>query len=405
MSRWAPVAAAVSGVLVTAATVASLGMSASMTWSLAWRAVVTAVGCGGVGWVALVALSRSSLGAQAMAVGLTSVLAVGVTYATTLSMYTTSHDLEILLVVLVGAASVGVVIALFLGRRVYAASQSLGETARLIGDGRPPDDPSTPMAVEFASLRSELSAMSDRLEEARAHERALEASRRELVAWVSHDLRTPLAGIRAITEALEDGVVENPETIRRYYKTLRRESDQLANLVNDLFELSRIQAGALALEMERASLSDIVSDALAAADPMASAKGVHLEGELRQVVPELPLSTPNVARVLRNLLENAIRHTPSDGTIWVATGTDGDEAYVSVTDTCGGIADESIDRVFDMAFRGESSRTRSEGTESGLGLAIAKGLVEAHAGTIAVANADEGCRFTFTLPLARSNGA
>ena len=241
--------------------------------------------------------------------------------------------------------------------------------------------------------------MSERLAESRAAEHALEASRRELVAWVSHDLRTPLAGIRALTEALEDGVVDDSATVARYYRTIRLEADRLSELVDDLFELSRIEAGALRLQMDRASLGDLVSDAIAAASPVAQAKGVRLEGRLDGEPPELEVSLPEVGRVLRNLLENAIRHTPSDGTVWVEAGVDEAAAFVCVADACGGIAPADIDRVFDLAYRGQAARTPGDG-RGGLGLAIAKGLVEAHDGEIAVANDGPGCRFTVRLPLA-----
>jgi signal transduction histidine kinase len=229
-------------------------------------------------------------------------------------------------------------------------------------------------------------------------EEALDASRRELVAWVSHDLRTPLAGIRAMIEALEDGLVDEPETVARYYSTLRREADRLAELVDDLFELSRAQAGVLRLEPAPVSLGDIVSDALAAASPVAASKGVRLEGRLDGPPPELEVSASEVLRALRNILENAIRHTPSDGAVTVEAGRDGDGAYVSVVDTGGGIPEPDLPRVFDVAFRGDAARTPGY-AGAGLGLAIARQFVEAHRGDITVRNENGGCRFTVHLPL------
>jgi signal transduction histidine kinase len=251
-------------------------------------------------------------------------------------------------------------------------------------------------------LAQELEDMSVALEQARTRERALEASRRELVAWVSHDLRSPLAAIRAMAEALEDGVVSDRETVTGYHHRIAGEVDRLAGLVDDLFELSRTQAGVLRLQFEMVSLSDLVSDALSGAVPVAKAKGVRLEGHLRGVCPELELSTPEVARALRNLLENAIRHTPADGTVSVEAGIDGGAAYVSVVDACGGIPDMDLERVFDVAFRGEAARTPGGG--GGLGLAIARGMVEAHGGEIDVRNEADGCRFTVRLPLAADPG-
>src|SRR6266536_3091542 len=294
------------------------------------------------------------------------------------------------------AAAVG---ALVLGRRVGAASEALVSVARHLGDGDPLlEGPTLAAPQELARLHRELELTSRRLEQARTREQALDSSRRELVAWVSHDLRTPLAGIRAIVEALEDGLVDDPETVARYYATLRGEADRLAELVDDLFELSRAQAGVLQLQFERVSLGDLVSDALAGASPVAAAKGVRLEGRLDGPPAELEVSTSEVLRALRNILENAIRHTPSDGSVTVEAGSDDAGAYVSVIDTGGGISDRDLPRVFEVAFRGDAARTPGYGG-AGLGLAIARGFVEAHQGDISVRNENGGCRFTVHLPL------
>ena len=202
-----------------------------------------------------------------------------------------------------------------------------------------------------------------------------------------------------MAEALEDGVVADPDTVSRYHVAIRVEIDRLAELVDDLFELSRIQAGALRLQMARASLGDLVSDALAASAPVARAKGVHLQGLVDGASPELHLSTPEVSRALRNLLENAIRHTPADGAVFVEVGVEAETAFVAVEDACGGIPEEDLDRVFDTAFRGELARTPNEESAGGLGLAIVRGVAEAHDGEIAVCNIGRGCRFELRLPL------
>ena len=205
--------------------------------------------------------------------------------------------------------------------------------------------------------------------------------------------------MRAIAEALEDGVIEDPATAGRYYRTLRIETERLAHLVDELFELSVIHAGALRLHMERTSLSDLVSDAISASSASAIARRVRLEGRIDGPAPELLLAPSEVARVLRNLLDNAIRHTPSDGSVWIQTGLEGTAAYVSVADECGGIPEGDLTRVFDPSFRGEPARTPSENGGAGLGLAIARGIVEAHHGDISVRNEGTGCRFTVKLPL------
>nr|CTQ94881.1 putative two-component system sensor kinase [Kibdelosporangium sp. MJ126-NF4] len=239
--------------------------------------------------------------------------------------------------------------------------------------------------------------------EARERERAAEASRRELVAWISHDLRTPLAGIRAMAEALADGVVAEPREIAEYASRIGGQTRRLSGMVDDLFELSRITAGALELTLSEVALQDVVSDALAGQQPVADRKKVRLVADARQW-PVVLGSDPELARIVRNLVSNAIRHTPPDGTVAVQLGVDGTSAVLSVDDSCGGIPEQEIGRVFDVAFRGSAARTPAprgdEPVGAGLGLAIAKGLVEAHRGRITALNHGPGCRFEVRLPLA-----
>jgi signal transduction histidine kinase len=239
--------------------------------------------------------------------------------------------------------------------------------------------------------------------EARERERAAEASRRELVAWISHDLRTPLAGIQAMAEALADGVVSAPRDVAGYANQIGAETRRLAGMADDLFELSRITAGALRLTMSAVALQDVVADALLAQTPVAQRKRVTVRTEAR-TWPVVTGSDPELARIVRNLVSNAIRHTPPDGTVAVQVGVDGGEAVLAVEDCCGGIPEHELARVFDVAYRGTSARTPSAGRDepagAGLGLAIAKGLVEAHRGRIDAHNHGPGCRFEVRLPLA-----
>jgi signal transduction histidine kinase len=276
-----------------------------------------------------------------------------------MGMFISNHDLHVLLVVIGAAGAVSLAAGLWAGRRLATASMWAAE--------------------------------------AREKERQAEAGRRELVAWVSHDLRTPLAGLRAMAEALEDGIVEDPETVAEYHRRIRTETDRMSELVDDLFELSRINAGALRLEPHSVSLGDVVSDAVASAEPLASAAGVKLvagPGEW----PTVAGSEPELARIVANLLRNAIRFTPSDGTITVTGGKDADGGWVAVSDSCGGIPDTDLPRVFDVAFRGAPARTPQKDGGGGLGLAIVKGLVEAHRGRVSVENVGGGCRFEVHLP-------
>ncbi|AQZ67678.1 two-component system sensor kinase [[Actinomadura] parvosata subsp. kistnae] len=292
----------------------------------------------------------------------------------------------VLSVVAVGGL-VGLGVAFVLARRV------VGESRRLVQAVR---------AAPFVAPRglpAELQTIANTLEEAYARERALEGARRELVAWVSHDLRTPLAGMRAMAEALEDGVVSDPATVARYHRQIKLEVERLSAMVDDLFELSRIHAGALRLSRARIGLADLLADTMAGAEPLARAKGVVLTAEASAAVP-VEADAGALGRALGNLVVNAIRHTPSDRTVVLRAEVDAaGMACLSVTDCCGGIPEEDLPRVFEVAFRGEAARTPTADGGAGLGLAIAQGIVEAHDGVIDVVNDGPGCRFEIRLPL------
>ncbi len=237
------------------------------------------------------------------------------------------------------------------------------------------------------------------LRDARETERAAEQSRRELVAWISHDLRTPLAGIRVMTEALADVIVCEPDEVAEYAMRIQGETERLTAMVDDLFQLSRITSGALRLTLSAVPLHEVVSEAVAVEGVAAARKGVRVVA-VDSDWPVVLGSDPELARVVRNLLSNAIRHTPPDGAVVVAAGASEDGAWLRVDDGCGGIPDDDLERVFDVAFRGAKARTPG-GSGAGLGLAIARGLVEAHQGHIQARNHGPGCRFEVRLPLAR----
>jgi signal transduction histidine kinase len=237
--------------------------------------------------------------------------------------------------------------------------------------------------------------------EAHAAERRAESARRELVAGIGHDLRSPLAGIRGMTDALLDGVVHRPADVDEYLRRIRRETVRMAGMVEDLFQLSRATSGALRLATGRVSLGEVGSDAVAAEAARAAAAGVTVTAAEPQGWPTVLGSDADLTRVLRNLLSNAIRHTPAGATVLISAGARGDAAWLRVQDACGGIPETELERVFDPGFRGTDARTPDEGSGAGLGLAIAKALAEAQQGRIAVVNDPPGCRFEVTLPLAR----
>jgi signal transduction histidine kinase len=364
-------------------------------------AAYAAAGAALAGLLGALALRLLRHRSVALSVAVVPTVSVAAMLAGTLSvawaMFLSSHDLRVIILVCAMAAVVSLSVALLLGRRVVAGSRALASATRALGDGAgltPFTAPDSAPTAELAELGRELAATSSKLAASRQRERALEASRRELVAWISHDLRTPLAGLRAMAEALEDGIAEDPT---RYHAQIRAEVERLSAMVGDLFELSRIQAGALPLSPSRISVYDLVGDAIAGADALAREHGVRLIGHGVEPVP-VEVDGREMTRVLANLLVNAIHRTPADGTVAVAARREANSVVLSVTDGCGGIPPEDLPRVFDTGWRGTGARTPPAG--AGLGLAIVRGIVEAHHGYAAVRNVPGGCRFDVVLPAA-----
>jgi signal transduction histidine kinase len=312
------------------------------------------------------------------------------------AMFIDAHDLTAFGIIAGTAGCIGVLAAWRLARRIRVDTDALGELSRSIADGKVPEVGPDASVTELGALGAQLSTMSRQLGEAHERELALERSRRELVAWVSHDLRSPLASIRATAEALEDGVVDDPADVQRYLRSIGTETDRLTLLVDDLFELSRISSGSIDLSPQPVAVAALVTSVLDGVRPSARSRGVVLRADLGDH-PPLLASPAEAARVLRNLVDNAVRHTPRGGTVEVTVADESSEAVVSVVDECGGIPDEDLERVFDVAFRGDVARRRDEGG-GGLGLAIARGLAEAQDGSIAVSNHPGGCCFSVRFP-------
>jgi signal transduction histidine kinase len=375
-------------------------MTAADWWTVSYTVALIALCVMTAGIVTvrvLAARSVATLMAVIAAVTLVATLAGVVVIA--MNMFLSRGDFDVVLAVVLIGGIAGFGVSVIVGRRVAIASRLLLTAVQRVGDGGRYQPPGRVLPAELEGLSRELESAQNRLAEARDRERALEASRRELVAWVSHDLRTPLAGLRAMAEALEDEVVADPQTVRRYHSQIRCETDRLSLMIDDLFELSRIHAGALRLSRSRVGLDDLIGEALASAEPLAKAKGVLLRASAADGLP-VWVDTAEVGRALRNLVINAIRHTPSDHPVEVTGDLESGMAMVSVSDSCGGIPVDQLPRIFDVAFRGETARTPGPGEGAGLGLSIARGIVEAHCGQISVRNTGPGCQFVIRLPLA-----
>ena len=320
-------------------------------------------------------------------------------------MFISEHDLALAGMLLLFASGISVSFGYLissglvqaLGDIVQASEQlSKGDlTARVPAGGKD----------EVARLAASFNQMAARLEAAAQEARRMEAARRDFVAGASHDLRTPLASLRAMIEALAEGVVVDPETVQRYLRQSQAEILRLSRLTDDLFQLAQLDAGHFAMQYEPASLSDLVSDSLGSLLPRAAAKGLTISGWVDPQVGLVWMAPLQVGRVLHNLLDNALRHTPEGGTIAVRAAPADGAVVISVQDSGEGISAEDLPRVFERFYRGEQSRSRSAGG-TGLGLAIAKGLVEAHGGEIWVdSRPGSGACFRFSLPLAPSSAA
>src|SRR5439155_10549092 len=278
--------------------------------------------------------------------------------------------------------------ALLLGRWIVGPIERLRNVSGVVAGG----DLAARAAEQGPHELVELAAAFNRM--AASIERLFEA-RRQLVAWASHDLRTPLSSIQAMLEALEDGLAEPHE----YLPALRDQTRILSGLVDDLFELTRIDAGALTLQLQEAPLDGVVEACVRGLEADARAKGVRLETRSDQQLPLVHCAPEKVERILSNLLTNALRHTPSDGAIAVVLSAEAESVTVAVEDSGEGLRGETAQRMFERFWRADPARSSSG---SGLGLAIAQGLVEAQGGRIWAENRPEGgARVAFTLQAAR----
>ncbi|MBZ0293614.1 MAG: HAMP domain-containing protein [Anaerolineae bacterium] len=319
----------------------------------------------------------------------------------TKEMFIEYHDLNLNAVLLLFAGWTSIGCAYFIACALNERITRLADGAERLASG----DLSTRVEVtgndEITGLAVAFNTMSSNLQEAARQKETLEQGRRDLIAWASHDLRTPLASLRLVVDAMADGVVDDEATRQRYLSTAQMEIANLDELISDLFELSQLDSGHLDLRRERTSLSDLLSDTLSAMRALAERRGVKLMGEVDDTIDPVEIDAEKIQRVLYNLLVNAIRHTSEGGEVHLCAKALGDRVQVTVTDSGEGIQQADLPYVFDRFYRGERARTRDHDGQrgAGLGLAIARGLIEAHNGTIEVQSAPgQGATFRFTLP-------
>ncbi len=312
-------------------------------------------------------------------------------------MFISTHDLRLLLVLCGYALAAASIPALTMGRSLGQRLGRVEESARRIAEGDLTARARLQGNDDIARLAASFDTMAARLQEADANRANIENSRRELFAAISHDLRTPLASIRVMVDALVDGVVRDRETMERYFGMMTVDIDRLSLLIDDLFELARIDSGALQLRLQETEINGVVKDAVAGVGPIAAKAGVAVVFG-RATSATLLADPERLTRVLANLLQNAIRHTPEDGSVVVTTAATEGEIVVSVADSGAGIPEGDIPHVFERFYRADKSRSRVGGG-SGLGLSISKSIVEAHGGRIWIEETGAaGTRVTFALP-------
>jgi signal transduction histidine kinase len=384
------------GALATLALGAVIGMPGKELGPLALSLVPAlllsvAAAAGAAKLLAGASIRRRTLGAVAVAslVGLANLMVLA------WLMYLDASDAGHLAVLLLYSAAAGAGAALALTRGTTEAVDRLSATATRLGDGDL-DARTGPLDAEpeLTDLARTLDDMAARLQGSIQRERELEAHRLDMITAASHDLRTPLASLRAMIEAIEDGVVpEGPER-DRYLAEMGKSVDSLTELTDDLFELIKVEAGAIAADTERARLGDVAAAALALCEGAALEKGLRVQAELGEAAEAR--CSPRLARVIQNLVQNAIRHTPPGGSVTVQAHREDGRLEIVVADDGEGIPPEALEKVFEPFWRGEEARS-SQG--SGLGLTLVKRIVEGLDGEIRVSSEPMGgARFAVSLP-------
>jgi signal transduction histidine kinase len=313
-------------------------------------------------------------------------------------MFASEHDLLLATVLLAFAGGIAIVLGVFFATTFAERLTRLEAATRAIEEGDFAARVAIPGRDEVAALAQSFNQMAQRLQTADQKQRELDALRRDLVAWAGHDLRTPLASIRLLVEALADGVATDEQTVQQYLVQAKKQIDRLSLLVEDLFQVSQLDTGSLPLQLEAASLSDLISDTLESFSALAAQSRVTLSGSAAPGVDPLMIDVQRMGRALNNLVSNALRHTPPEGRVDIHAGLTDDGVLLSISDTGEGISPDDLPYVFERFYRGEKSRSRASGGAD-LGLAITRGIVEAHGGSIRVeSEPGKGTVFTIVLP-------
>jgi signal transduction histidine kinase len=300
---------------------------------------------------------------------------------------------EALLYAALAAAVVAVVLSLYLSRSVIAPIRAMSLATQRIADGHYDERVQVNGEDELAQLAARFNQMAEKLNQ-------VESMRRRLIGDVSHELRTPLTAIKGSMEGLLDGVL--PAT-QETYQQIHAEADRLNRLVDDLQELSRVEAQAYQLDLRPLEVSSLVWTVTKRLASQAESKRISLDLDLAPDLPRVLADEDRLVQVLTNLTGNALQYTPENGKVTITAQQMNNEVQISVRDTGIGIPPEHLPHIFDRFYRVDKSRSRRLGGGSGIGLTIARALVEAHGGHLWAESAGEGqgSIFTFTLPIAK----
>ena len=374
-----------------------LGLMALFLGITAFASALVGYGAYRFGWINLSPTLRWTL---LSGYGLASILTFFNVWFSAQLMFASQHDLLLAIVLLLFAGGIAMILGYFLSSTVTLRINLLKDAAQKLAEGELQTRVPVSGRDEVSALAATFNQMAEQLQTADQKQRELEHLRNDLIAWVGHDLQTPLASMRAILEALSDGVVEDPEMVKRYLLTAQRDVMSLSALIDDLFQMSQLDAGGFPLNRARVSLSDLVSDTLESFSHLALQHEVNLEGQVAPNVDPVFMDTQAIGRVLNNLISNALRYTPRGGDIKVEARRSASGVEVTVSDTGEGIRPQDIPHIFERFYRGDAARSRNRDTSgAGLGLAIARGIVQAHGGDIQVeSDVGQGTRFIFQLP-------
>lgn len=315
-----------------------------------------------------------------------------------LLMFISPHDGLIIAVLLLLAGILGAYAVWALSQGPLEDLRAVRDGLRAVGEGRRDVQLATGARDEMAELAEAATRMVAQLAERETERDTAEQGRRDLVAAVSHDLRTPLTSLRLLSDAIESDLVD-ADTRRDYLEQMSLHIRSLSMLVEDLFELSRLEAGDIQWSMQQVRVDELVAETVEAMRAQASAKRVTVAATVPAGIDAARADPERLQRVLFNLIQNAIRHTPADGSVTVLVERNGKSVELEVADTGDGLQGEDRERAFEPFYRGGNGKARSRGG-SGLGLAICRAIVEAHGGQIWLADSPTGTRVRFSLPRA-----